>query len=82
MQTLFPSDLVIELKKGRESDKVVGQILRYMGWVRDNLCREGEDVKGLIIYKDVDERLAYALGMVQDIVQVKRYSVNFQLSDD
>jgi restriction system protein len=82
MQTLFPSDLVIELKKGRESDKVVGQILRYMGWVRDNLCREGEDVKGLIIYKDVDERLTYALGMVQDIVQVKRYSVNFQLSDD
>jgi hypothetical protein len=76
------SYLVIELKKGRESDKVVGQILRYMGWVRDNLCREGEDVKGLIICKDVDERLTYALGMVQDIVQVKRYSINFQLSDD
>jgi len=76
------SYLVIELKKGRESDKVVGQILRYMGWVKDNLCQEEENVKGLIICKDVDERLTYALGIVQDIVQVKRYSVDFQLNDD
>lgn len=76
------SYLVIELKKGRESDEVVGQILRYMGWVKDNLCQEGENVKGLIICKDIDERLTYALGMVQDIVQVKRYSVDFQLNDD
>jgi len=27
--------VVIELKKGRESDKVVGQILRYIGWIED-----------------------------------------------
>ena len=26
--------VVIELKKGRTSDQVVGQILRYMGWVK------------------------------------------------
>jgi len=53
-----------------------------MGWVKDNLCQEEENVKGLIICKDVDERLTYALGIVQDIVQVKRYSVDFQLNDD
>jgi restriction system protein len=28
------SFVVIELKKGRPSDQVVGQILRYMGWLR------------------------------------------------
>ena len=27
--------VVIELKKGRPSDRVVGQILRYMGWVQE-----------------------------------------------
>ena len=75
------SYLVIELKKGRESDKVVGQILRYMGWVKENLCRKDEDVKGLIICKDTDERLIYALQMVRDIIQVKLYSVDFQLAN-
>jgi len=75
------SYIVIELKKGRESDKVVGQILRYMGWVKENLCREGENVKGLIICKDKDEKLDYALTFVQDSVKVKYYKVNFQLID-
>lgn len=75
------SYVVIELKKGRESDKVVGQILRYMGWVAENLCQESESVKGLIICKDMDERLLYALKMVQDIIKIKLYSVDFQLRD-
>jgi len=75
------SFLVIELKKGRESDQVVGQILRYMGWVEQNLCAGGEKVKGLIIAQDVDEKLFYALRMVQDRVKVKRYHIDFKLSD-
>ena len=78
------SYVVIELKKGRESDKVIGQILRYMSAVRETLCQEDEkfkNVKGLIICKDVDERLSYALKMVQDIVKVKFYSVDFRLYD-
>ena len=72
------SYVVIELKKGRSSDKVVGQILRYMRWVKENLCREGMEVKGLIICKDKDERLDYALKMAENI-QAKFYKVNFQL---
>jgi hypothetical protein len=39
------SFVVIELKKGRPSDCVVGQILRYMGWVKQNLCSDGQAVK-------------------------------------
>ncbi|RLI75827.1 hypothetical protein DRO97_02355 [Archaeoglobales archaeon] len=75
------SYVVIELKKGRESDKVVGQVLRYMGWVKENLCKEGEDVKGLIICKGKDEKLDYALKFVQDTVKLKYYKVDFQLVD-
>jgi len=75
------SYVVIELKKGRESDKVIGQILRYMGWVTEYLCQGGENVKGLIICKDVDEKLVYALKIIQNIVEVKRYTVDFQLID-
>lgn len=75
------SYVVIELKKGRGSDKVVGQILRYMSWVKENLCQDGEDIKGLIICKELDERLSYALKLVRNIIKVKLYSVNFKLSD-
>ncbi len=72
--------VVIELKKGRESDKVIGQTLRYMGWVSENLCRNGQAVKGIIICKDSDSRLSYALSMVSNIT-VKYYSVDFKLSN-
>ena len=38
--------LVIELKKGRASDRVVGQILRYIGYVRRNLLNRIRLLRG------------------------------------
>jgi len=76
------SYIVIELKKGRESDTVVGQILRYIGWVKENLAEEHENVKGLIVCKERDEKLEYALkGMPGTNIEVKRYKVDFDLID-
>lgn len=72
--------VVIELKKGREADKVVGQILRYMGWVKENVCRPGQAVRGIIVCKESDERLLYALKMVSGVA-VKYYRVDFSLQD-
>jgi restriction system protein len=72
------SYVVIELKKGLESDTVVGQILRYMGWVKENLCQKGENVKGLIICKDKDKKLDYALKPTHGI-EVRLYKVDFHL---
>lgn len=72
--------VVIELKKGRGADKVVGQVLSYMGWVAENLCQHGEDVKGMIICKEPDPRLSYALRMAKN-VSVKYYRVDFTLQD-
>lgn len=74
------SFVVIELKKGRSSDQVVGQVLRYMGWVKENLRSDNKGVKGLIICRDPDPKLSYALSMVND-VDVKYYSVSFALRD-
>ena len=37
--------LVVELKKGQAADKVVGQILRYMGYAAQELAEEGQTVK-------------------------------------
>jgi hypothetical protein len=72
--------VVIELKKGQKSDAVVGQVLRYMGWVRTNLAK-GADVRGLIVVRDRDPRLEYAVRELGEKVKVKRYSVSFRLMD-
>ncbi len=74
------SFVVIELKKGRPSDQVVGQILRYMGWVKKNLCKDGQAVKGLVICRSPDPKLSYALEMTTNI-DVRYYSVSFKLTD-
>jgi restriction system protein len=80
VETKSKSFVVIELKKGRPSDQVVGQILRYMGWVKKNLCATEQAVKGLIICRDPDPKLSYALEMTNNI-DVLYYSVSFRLSE-
>ncbi len=72
--------VVIELKKGRQADKVVGQVLRYMGWVAENLCEGSQRVSGLIICGEPDVKLTYALKMVNN-VSIKYYRVDFRLED-
>lgn len=70
--------LVIELKKGRASDVVVGQILRYMGYVKDVLAEEDQSVRGAIIALDNDPRIQRALVVVPD-VEFYRYEISFKL---
>jgi restriction system protein len=74
------SFVVIELKKGRPSDQVIGQILRYMGWVKKQLCKEGQGVKGLVICRDPDLKLSYALEMTNNI-NVQYYKMSFKLTE-
>jgi restriction system protein len=74
------SFVVIELKKGRPSDKVIGQTLRYMGWVKKNLCTDEQSVKGLVICREHDPKLAYALEMTKGI-DVRYYNVSFKLKE-
>lgn len=69
--------LVIELKKKRTSDIVVGQILRYMGWVKENISTDNQKIRGLIITPELDHKLEYAASMVPDI-DVKYYRVRLE----
>ncbi len=71
--------VVLELKKGRKNDEVIGQVFRYIGWVRKNLSNNGEKVRGLIIVREKDPKLDYAMQEISDKVSVKRYSVTFKL---
>ncbi|MBI3741625.1 MAG: DUF1016 family protein [Chloroflexi bacterium] len=70
--------LVLELKKGRASDVVVGQILRYMGYVQEELAENDQKVKGVIIALEDDPKIRRALAMVPNI-EVYRYQIAFKL---
>jgi restriction system protein len=70
--------LVVELKKGRASDVVVGQTLRYMSYVKEELAEEGQTVLGAVIALEDDQRLRRALMMTPNI-SFYRYQVSFKL---
>jgi RecB family endonuclease NucS len=70
--------VVIELKKNKTSDKVIGQITRYMGWIKK--IKNDKNVKGIIIAAEFDNKLKYALEAVQNI-EVFLYQVDFRLKE-
>lgn len=70
--------LVVELKRGRASDVVVGQILRYMGYVKEQIAEPHQTVEGAIIALDDDQKLRWAIAVVPSI-RFYRYQVSFKL---
>lgn len=70
--------LVVELKRGRASDAVMGQVQRYMGYVTAELAEEGQLVRGVIIAMEDDLRLRRALSVTTNI-DFYRYQVSFKL---
>jgi len=71
--------LVVELKKGRASDNVVGQIQRYMGYVLQELAEENQTVKGVIIALEDNLSIRRALAVTKNI-DFYLYQVSFKLS--
>lgn len=72
------SYVVIELKKNQTSDDTIGQIARYMGWIRDH--KKDENVKGIIIASEFTKKLKYAIKYVKNI-DVLSYEINFSLNE-
>lgn len=70
--------LVVELKKGRASDAVVGQIQRYMGYVIAELAEPNQKVRGVIIALEDDAKIKRALKVAQNI-DFYRYEISFKL---
>ena len=73
--------LVVELKRGRCADKTLGQIQRYMGWVKANIARGYDNVVGYIIGTHKDEKLEYALKVCNDVYFVE-YSMFAEMTLD
>ena len=73
------SDLVvIELKVSKGSDRAVGQLLYYMGWIQKNLAESDQNVKGMIIARTISDDLRTATSQVKD-VELFEYQLSFSL---
>jgi len=70
--------LVVELKRGRATDVVVGQVLRYMGFIKEQIAEADQTVEGVIIALDDDQKMRWALLSVPSI-SFYRYEISFKL---
>ena len=52
--------VVIELKVSKGYDRAVGQLLRYMGWIKKNQAEATQAVRGVIIAKEISDDLRLA----------------------
>jgi hypothetical protein len=67
--------VVIELKKGRSDDEVVGQLSRYMGWIREHRASpDGVGVRGIIVVHEVTPKLR-AAAMAHENVELYTYAL-------
>lgn len=68
---------VFELKLGRGPDAALGQILRYMGWVKEHLA-PNRNVYGVIVASDIGQKLRYAATQVPN-VRLMEYDLKVDL---
>ena len=71
--------VVFELKLDRGPDRALGQLARYMGWVKLRLAGE-RAVRGVVVASSIDDRLRYAVCVVPN-VSLLEYEVEFRLHD-
>jgi len=64
--------VVVELKRIQGTDQVMGQLLRYMGWLKQ--AHGIDKVRGIIIVGRRDQALSYAVMAVPN-VQVKEFKI-------
>ena len=70
------SHVVIELKRNQTNDEVLGQIKKYMGWVK--VHKKDENVIGIVVAKQFDKKFYYAMQMEKDVFPLE-YEVDFKL---
>ena len=73
------SYVVVELKAGVADQSTFGQLSAYMGWIKKNLAK-GENVRGMIVANDFDEKIKYAAQSVSNI-KLKRYVLEFKFEE-
>lgn len=59
--------VVIELKVSKGYDRVIGQLLRYVSWIKQHQAEANQSVRGIIIAKKITEDLRLACSELPSI---------------
>ena len=59
--------VVIELKVSKGYHRVVGQLLRYMAWIKEDLAAPSQAVRGMIVARTISEDLKLASSLAPGI---------------
>ena len=59
--------VVIELKVSKGYDRVIGQLLRYVNWIRQNMADPNQRVRGIIIAKHISKDLRLACSSLENV---------------
>jgi hypothetical protein len=70
--------VVVELKVSRGYDRVVGQLMRYIGWIRKNQAELGQQVRGVIVAREISEDLLLTCSLLPG-VQLLEYELSLKL---
>lgn len=70
--------VVIELKVSKGHDRTIGQILTYMGWVRQELA-DGKLVRGMIVAHTLSDELCTAAQEANANIQLFEYDISFRV---
>ncbi len=71
--------VVIELKVSRGYDRVIGQLLRYIAWIEQHQAEPHQQVRGVIIAKEISADLMLAVSKVAD-VKLFEYELSVSLT--
>ena len=69
--------VVIGLKVSRAYDRVIGQLLRYMGWIKENIA-SGMPVRGIVVASEISNDLKLAASFVENVKLVE-YEISFSM---
>ena len=67
--------VVVETRRGRRQDELIGQLLRYVGWLQVEL---GKAARGIIVLSESDEPPEYAVAAT-DSIEALHYRLSFEL---
>ena len=70
--------VVIETKRAAPDRQAVGQVLGYVGWVRQKLCKQGQSVRGILVANEITDQLRLAAAAVPNL-DLYLYEISFDI---
>ena len=73
--------VVVTVVESGQGEEVVAEMLQRIGWVRKNLGKGKQKVRGIVVLEQVPKNLSYAAAAVADTIAFKTYWVALTFGD-